>query len=99
MCAQNIQTNDASTCQQVAIEYSLPVAALRNLNVNEYCQNLDNATLCAPPACPIAVNSGDTMSLTPFLTPYTNFTKTQFLTWNPFIDTAVIAAGDAVCVG
>lgn len=99
LCLQLVNGSQNSTCQQVALENSIPVASLSNLNPAINCQYLEGQTLCAPLSCPIAINFGDAMSMGPFLQAYTNFTQTQFLTWNTFINTALITPGDSVCVG
>ena len=57
-----------------------------------------NTRICAPPSCPIGVQT-ETSSVEALLARYTNFTRTQFLTWNPSIDTRFIGAGEVFCVG
>jgi len=99
MCALQIATTQNTTCQQVALQHSVPLAGIENLNSGVYCRYLEGETLCGPPSCPVAVHTGDAMSLDPFLLQYNNFTKTQFLGWNTFISTNLIMPGDTVCVG
>ena len=99
MCIQTLTSTSNTTCQQLGLQEGVPVAGLSNLNYGINCQYLEGQTLCAPASCPIAVNTGPTQSLGPFLSQYTNFTQIQFLTWNPFVNTRLIKTGDTVCVG
>ncbi|KAJ8611838.1 hypothetical protein MRB53_037751 [Persea americana] len=99
LCLQLINGPQASTCQEVALNNSIPVAGLHSLNPDIYCEYLQDDTLCAPQACPIAVNNAASMSMAYFIADYTNFTQTQFLTWNTFLQTDNIASRDTVCVG
>ncbi|GAM83791.1 hypothetical protein ANO11243_017810 [Dothideomycetidae sp. 11243] len=98
-CAQTFQTTPRSTCNQMALQHSVPSAALASLNPDAVCAQLMSQTLCAPASCPLGVNNGPSASIDTFLSQYTNFTKTQFLTWNAHVNTKLINNGEAVCVG
>lgn len=99
LCPQIINSTNNQTCADIALQYQVPSAGLLNLNNDLVCFNLGQRSICAPHSCPITINTGTTMSISPFLAQFSNFTKSQFLAWNQYIDTRIISNGDAVCVG
>jgi hypothetical protein len=99
LCPQIINSTNNQTCADIALQYQVPSAGLLNLNNGLVCFNLGQRSICAPHSCPITINTGTTMSISPFLAQFSNFTKSQFLAWNQYIDTRIISNGEAVCVG
>lgn len=92
----NPLTVSNTTCAAIALDYSVPLASLPALNYFS-CSNV-NGVICAGLSCPVAVNPV-TQSVRPFVSKYTNFTLTQFLSWNRYINPAEILANEVVCVG
>lgn len=106
-CPQTIVVNDSLTCQQAALQYQIPSQGLYNLNDDMFCLDLSGETLCAPLSCPITtVDLGsaiawnnNTLGVANWVANYSNFTLTQFISWNPYIGQGHVTHGTTVCVG
>lgn len=92
----NPLTVSNTICAAIALDYSVPLANLPALNYFS-CSNV-NGIICAGLSCPVAVNPV-TQSVHPFVSKYTNFTLTQFLSWNRYINPTEILANEVVCMG
>lgn len=91
---QNVTTS--MTCQQMGIQFHVSSASISTLN-GILCGAL-HGPACMGESCPIGIVN-KTQSVRPFVNQYNNFTLSQFLKWNPYVDTSALMENDTVCVG
>jgi hypothetical protein len=78
------------------LDYHIASASISALN-NGQCGAV-NGLACMGKSCPIGVVN-QTQSVRPFVNQFSNFTLSQFLKWNPYIDTSIIIENDTVYIG
>ncbi|KAL4880347.1 hypothetical protein BJY04DRAFT_219343 [Aspergillus karnatakaensis] len=89
------------SCQAASVYFNVSTAGIMHLNEGINCRRLVDTTLCAPPSCPITkveIESNN-IHVVQWVAGYTNFSLTQFFTWNPYMDGPLLANGDSICSG
>lgn len=87
-----------TTANALALENSVPTAALLTLNNYLSGNSIPAGSYCAPASCQVAVVN-ETTSATNYVDLYDNVTATQFWQWNPHMDSKNLVEGDVVCIG
>ncbi|KAF7553408.1 hypothetical protein G7Z17_g3645 [Cylindrodendrum hubeiense] len=98
-CDQNITRSEKTgvEIETLALEWGVSSESLCKLNdIN--CGYVNDGIFCAPLTCDVTVVQ-DMANAGAFIEPYDNITMTQFMAWNPHIDSRNIRTGSVVCVG